>query len=438
MSTRLHSCSEIVVLSLVMVCQAHLLAQQRQEPSAQYPIPSIKSEVNEVLVPVVVTDAQGYCVGGLKKENFQIVDQGKPQIITGFNVIERTTGGTPAGTSAQPSNPSVASQPASATLRFILLVFDNVNMTSTEMMQSQKAAVRLLSTPLPTWDNVAVLSTSGFNSGLTRDNTALQKAILGLKVSNRYRQDEANCPNLDYYQADLIENKNDPFALQAAIDEVMACSPVKQPDLAEQIARQAAQRAIALGDQDFRADLNFLRSIVKNMATLPGQRVLIWVSKGFLTPTEEATRLISEVLDMADRAGVTISTIDARGLYTADRDISERRSSSMIQDREQEQNRASSMASSADVMAVLAEGSGGTYFHNSNDLTAGMDTLFAGPRFLYMLAFSPSGRLNGRYHALKVKVGQKGLRLRSRHGYFAPKRQQTNQNKPKAVPTHEE
>jgi hypothetical protein len=83
------------------------------------------------------------------------------------------------------------------------------------------------------------------------------------------------------------------------------------------------------------------------------------------------------------------------------------------------------MSSNANVMVALAEGSGGIYFHNSNDLANGLESLFNGPKFLYMLAFSPHGKSDGRYHVLKVKVNQQGLRLRSRGGYFAAKPERT-------------
>jgi VWFA-related protein len=377
--------------------------------------------VNEVLVPVVVTDAEGRAVGILKQENFEILDNGKPQIITGFDLIEQTAGSGSATAPAPADNSSGASQRVSIDRRYILLVFDDLNLNPADLMQSQKAATRLFDAPLLASDTAAVLSTSGFDTGLTNDHAALQRAILTLKGHNFYSRIDAGCPNIDYYQGDLIENKNDPGALEAAIDEAMSCANLGSRALAEQMAHQAARRAVSLGDQDFRANLTFLRSTIKNMATLQGQRVLVLVSPGFLTPTEEAARLISEVLDIADRADVTISAIDARGLYTTNLDSSERSSSSIIQAREQEQNRPSSMSSSENVMAVLADGSGGTYFHNSNDLISGLGALVDGPKFLYLLAFSPQGKFNGRYHVLKVEVNQKGLRLRSRHGYFAAK-----------------
>jgi VWFA-related protein len=427
MSDHLLWFSRLVLSGLVVVLGARLTAHQGQEPSVQKPVPAIKAEVNEVPVPVVVTDAHGHTVGNLTKENFQILDNGKPQIITGFNVIERTAGSSSTAAVARAANSSVASQRAAVGRRYIDLVFDDLNLNPSDLMQSQKAATKLFDAQLPSSDTAAVLSTSGFDSGLTSDNAALQKAIQNLKSRNFYNRIDADCPRIDYYQGDLIENKNDPGALEAATDEVMSCANITSRARAEQMAHQAAQRAVSLGDQDFRFNLNFLRSAVNKMATLQGQRVLVLVSPGFLTPTEEAARLISEVLDMADRLGVTISAIDARGLYTTNLDSSERSSSSITQAREQEQNRPSSMASSENVMAVLADGSGGTYVHNSNDLISGLDALFGGPKFLYMLAFSPQAKFNGRYHVLKVQVNQEGLRLRSRHGYFATKPKRNNQ-----------
>ena len=80
------------------------------------------------------------------------------------------------------------------------------------------------------------------------------------------------------------------------------------------------------------------------------------------------------------------------------------------------------MSLSENVMAELTAGTGGTYFHNSNDLNGGFERLAAAPEYLYMLEFSIADRKpNGRYHRLKVKVNQEGLSVQSRRGYFAPK-----------------
>jgi len=53
--------------------------------------PVRRTTVNEVLVPVVVRDAQGRRVGGLTKDDFQVFDNGEPQTIAGFSIVHRDT-----------------------------------------------------------------------------------------------------------------------------------------------------------------------------------------------------------------------------------------------------------------------------------------------------------------------------------------------------------
>ena len=77
-------------------------------------------------------------------------------------------------------------------------------------------------------------------------------------------------------------------------------------------------------------------------------------------------------------------------------------------------------------MAELADGTGGTYFHNSNSLEEGFRNLMSGPSSLYLLAFSPADmKSNGAYHALRVKVSQNRLKVQARRGYFAPETEKT-------------
>jgi hypothetical protein len=192
-------------------------------------------------------------------------------------------------------------------------------------MRAQKAASKIVEAPLPDSDMAAVLSTSGTNSGLTRDHAKLRQAILNLKVNNLYRHDGHDCPNVDYYQGDLIVDKNDPQALEAAVEDASTCANLdpSMTKVATEMAQQAAHRAVAMGEQDFRTTLSFLRTVVSKMGALPGQRVLILVSPGFLTPGAEAMTLKSKILDIAAQANLTISAIDARGLYTTQLEASQ-------------------------------------------------------------------------------------------------------------------
>jgi len=79
-----------------------------------------------------------------------------------------------------------------------------------------------------------------------------------------------------------------------------------------------------------------------------------------------------------------------------------------------------------DIMAELADGTGGSFFHNSNDLKGGLESLTAAPEFLYVLQVSLDGvKPDGRFHRLTVKIDREGLRLQARRGYFAPKPEKT-------------
>ena len=80
------------------------------------------------------------------------------------------------------------------------------------------------------------------------------------------------------------------------------------------------------------------------------------------------------------------------------------------------------MSLSENVMAELADGTGGTYFHNSNDLEGGFQRVTAAPECMYLLEISLQDvKADGRYHELKVKVDDKDLKVQARRGYFAPK-----------------
>lgn len=81
-----------------------------------------------------------------------------------------------------------------------------------------------------------------------------------------------------------------------------------------------------------------------------------------------------------------------------------------------------SMLLSEEIMAELADGTGGKFFHNSNDLEGGFQALTAVPEYVYLLELSLRDvKQDGAYHLLKVKVDQKDLKLQARRGYFAPK-----------------
>jgi VWFA-related protein len=319
----------------------------------------------------------------------------------------------------------VATPPSPVPERSIVFLFDDLHLSAGDLMNMQSAGAKMLAASLSDSDLAAVVSTSGSATSLTRDRAALEEAIGKLKPHQLYRHEGRGCPNVDYYQADLILNKRDHTAMEAAITDVAVCAHLdlsRWRDLAEEMARNAASKALMLGDQDIRVTLGVLGEVVRTMGTLPGQRTLVFVSPGLPSLTPEAMTEKSQLLNLAAQANVTISALDARGLYSTEPGANARGASTPRNAIYESQSRPLSMSLDQDIMAELADGTGGTFFHNSNDLQGGFKLLTAAPEYVYLLQFSLDNvKRDGTYHRLRVKVDKEGLHLQGRRGYFAPK-----------------
>jgi VWFA-related protein len=404
--------------TLPVVSSSQHLAFSQANPSPEA-IPKIEVNVNRVLVPVVVRDKKGLAVGSLKKEDFQVLDNDQLRPISRFSVEKRAAIEIDAK-SGEPSSAAVpgASQPPQ---RFIVFLFDDMHLDIEDLVHVQEAGTRALTEVLAGTDIAAVVSTSGkVNSGLTRDRALLQAAIKSLQSRNVYRANNADCPHIGYYQADLMENKHDSTAIGEATSQTFTCNlaldPKRDQEVAQRLADSTARRVQMVGNQDVQSAYANIREIVRRMGTLPGKRMLILVSPGFPTLDQQALAAESQIIDLAARSDVTISALDARGLYTTEISASER---SLGDPLIQSDYRRSEDLLAEDALASLSHGTGGTFFHNSNDLDAGFKTLSAVPQYVYLLELSLDDVRPG-YHRLKVKVDQHGLDPQGRHGYFVP------------------
>jgi len=419
-------------------------AQEADGVRDQQTSPKVSVTVNAVLVPVVVRDGQGNAVGGLTKDDFQILDEGKPRTISGFSAETRQR--VPGASSSASEVASAVAPPTTAPARFVVFLFDDRHLSAEDLGRVQTSGQRILADTLSESDVAAVVSVSGTNSGLTRDHAALLDAMNKVRPHSAATSALRECPGVDYYQADLIQNKHDSSALQEAMADALTCLPTQNtnqnqnrtiPDRtvnrlgqqyasdrqeqAQKMAYYAAERALAVGNNDVRATLEVLAEFVRRASTLDGERILIFVSSGFLTVTPEAARATSQVMDQASQSNVVISTLNARGVYSTELTASEH-GTRVVMSGSTVQSHQDALTSAENALAELADGSGGNYFHNSNDLQGGFRQLAAPPQYRYLLQFSLDGvKLDGKYHRLRVKVNRDGLRMQARQGYFAAK-----------------
>lgn len=392
---------------------------------------TFKVRVNLVQVRVVVRDAQGKLVENLQREDFQVYDNNKPQAIAAFNMETPASHAPVVATPASPENAEAAPEAvvkAAAGLpqRFVALLFDDEHFSLVDAVTVRNAAGRLLGSLMPS-DRVGVFTTSGqITQEFTSNKELLNKALAGILPRPVMGGGGHECPEIGYYQADLIEIRRDNQALAVATQDALACAfggDATMTAQAQSMAEAAAERALIAGDSQTEYTYRHFEDTARRLSSMPGQRIMIFVSPGFILSTLAPGA--SDLIDRATRANIVVNTLDARGLYTPDLlgDIADPPSDSFRAAGYKASYRVQAQSAQSEVLAELADGTGGTYFHHRNDLDKGFQEAGAAPGVWYLLAFSPQNlKLDGKFHALKVTLTNKRkFNIQARRGYYAPR-----------------
>lgn len=393
---------------------------------------TFKVNVNLVLVRVVVRDSKGQAVGNLQKDDFQLFDNRKPQVISHFSaeqagtkpVVVHEEGENQADENAPVPNTEAAGK-ANIADSYIAYLFDDVHLTFGDLAQARNAADRHMASLRPT-DRAAIFTTSGQNTvDFTDDRARLHQDLLDLRPRPISPPTASDCFSISYYMADLIQNQHDPQALSAATQDALICQFNGDPKLqnaAQQLADATSQQVLDLGSHESQVSLSVVSAAIRRLSVAPGRRSIVLVSPGFLTPRLESQ--YTAAIDQAVKAQVVIGALDARGLYVvpAGGDISRARVPSPQSVALRAQYDVSEASADAEILGIFAEATGGVFFHNSNDLDDGFRRVASTPEYSYVLGFSPANlKLDGSFHSLKVRLkNQQKFSIQARRGYYAP------------------
>jgi len=312
--------------------------------------------------------------------------------------------------------------------RFVALTFDDVHLKMADAVNVRLAARRFLDA-MSAGDRVGIFSTSGqLTQDFTSDKEALKQKVSGLMPRGALGGHISDCPNVSYYMADHIENQHDDEAFQVVVYDTLYCQFSNNSAMltaAQSVAHAAVMMALNAGDADNNNTFRQLEMVLRALAGKPGERILLLASPGFLIATGMLDDMVG-IVDRANRANLVINALDARGLYvpSSNGGIAQQ---SMGNPTTAEMKATYHLTEDTQQQFVLmdfAYGTGGTFFHNSNDLEGGLKLAGSVPEVSYVLGFSPQNqKMDGKYHTLKVKlVGNQKYTVQARHGYSAPKK----------------
>jgi len=138
---------------------------------------------------------------------------------------------------------------------------------------------------------------------------------------------------------------------------------------------------------------------------------------------------------MANRANVSLYTMDARGLASLPPGgdaSSASPSGTVLYTGSAISSQISGLQSGRETLAALATDTGGRTFYDMNDFSRAFGEVQKENSSYYLLGYSPSNlNADGRFHRIRVMVDRPGVKVQARPGYFAPKnfRQFTREDK---------
>lgn len=418
------------VLTAFLAAAPQAIPSPTPSPRVDPRLPRIGVESELVELDVIVTDKGDRPRTDLGPEDFEIIEDGRPQPITNF------ARGFTAGPALHPPSaapPRIAPFPDEPRGRHVALAVDDYHLEPPDLAAVRKALLRFIDGQLQPGDEVAVVAASGSLGALqqfTTDRDVLRRAVERLRVQNRSFRAAVESPRITDYQAELIDS-GDREALDLAVREFLASEPRSRQDLnaqirAEQRIRSMARQIVSETAHITSLTLASLERLVRGLTPLRGRKVAALFSGGFFmgSDRQSSRRDLEVIADAALRSGVVVYAVDARGLIAtpAIGDASVGGSFDITTNPgERERIELRAREAGRDGMSALAADTGGLALFNRNDLDGALKQVLEDSASYYRLGYEPQGSpRDGRFRKIEVRVpAHSGLRVRTASGYYA-------------------
>ena len=388
----------------------------------------VKTELMELRT--VVLDRSGRIVENLKKEDFELYEDDKPQEINFFSVskLEGEQGKHSVvaidGTKESDPRQGTLKQPSVSPDRSMLLYVDTLHL-SVSSLNRVKDALRRFTSDRMTDQDMAAIATSGQSLGIaqqfTRDKKLLNYAIEQIRPGP-VGFDRSFTPLL---ATGVLANRLDDSRL--AIDIVRRDQGITDCCMLRTLARNRALQILSERAFYRKSTISTLRNFAEQLAHWPGKRMIVIFSDGFtLYDNDSDTHpdQLRPIIDLAARSGVAIYAIDAKGLQvspvidagknnsSSDPDSVETTCNSAPEPRCEapDPGQISSILSLSEReelngLSQIAQETGGKMFSESNNLERSLDAALDANRYYYILAYYLQASDNDRkFRKIKVRI----------------------------------
>lgn len=376
-----------------------LLAALAQAPGPQPPV-TFRVEVNYVEVDASVTDAQGRFVRHLTKDDFQLVEDGAPQTLTAFSMVDIPVEPVdPPLFSKTAIPPDVASNRRPFAGRVFVIVMDDLNTRVNRTPRIRAAARQFVERYVGANDVVAVVNTSGYGKAMqdfTGNRALALRAIEGAIGNKEMSSTEARLQ--DYYLGAASNSS-------AAFNDMMRYNNARNTlrvmkNLSDYLAGMRGRRkAVVLFSEGINYDLV---DAINNPHTTDVQHEM------------------RDFIAAATRGNISVYTVDPRGVTSGMEDAIE--IGSMPADPSINVSQLTDeLRLEHDSLRTIAEETGGFAVLNQNDYRSAFARILDDSSSYYVLGYYPTNdKRDGRFRNIQVRVLKPGLKVRTRRGYNAP------------------